>query len=54
MDRQRVNLDGFAIEDPDLGLTALRSQHDPEPSLVVSGDPGSAVSPSAKANSASG
>ena len=35
MDRQRVNLDGFAIEDPELGLTALRSPHDPEPSLVV-------------------
>jgi len=25
MDQQRVNLDGFAIEDPELGLTALRS-----------------------------
>ena len=35
MDRQRVNLDGFAIEDPGLGLTALRSPHDPRPSLVV-------------------
>ena len=35
MDQQRVNLDGFAIEDPDLGLAALRSPHDPEPSLVV-------------------
>jgi len=35
MDQQRVNLDGFAVEDPDLGLTALRSPHDPEPSLVV-------------------
>ena len=35
MDRQRVNLDGFAIEDPELGLTALRSPHDPAPSLVV-------------------
>ena len=35
MDQQRVNLDGFAIEDPELGLTALRSPHDPEPSLVV-------------------
>ena len=35
MDRQRVNLDGFAIEDPELGLTALRSPHDPPPSLVV-------------------
>ena len=35
MDQQRVNLDGFAIEDPELGLAALRSPHDPEPSLVV-------------------
>ena len=35
MDRQRVNLDGFAIEDPELGLTALRSPNDPAPSLVV-------------------
>ena len=35
MDRQRVNLDGFAVEDAELGLTALRSPHDPEPSLVV-------------------
>ncbi len=35
MDQQRVNLDGFAIEDPGLGLTALRSPHDPEPSMVV-------------------
>jgi propanediol dehydratase large subunit len=38
MDRQRVNLDGFAVEDPGLGLTALRSPYDPEPSLVISGD----------------
>jgi propanediol dehydratase large subunit len=35
MDRQRVNLDGFAVEDAELGLTALRSPHDPRPSLVV-------------------
>jgi propanediol dehydratase large subunit len=35
MDRQRVNLDGFAVEDAELGLVALRSPHDPEPSLVV-------------------
>ena len=35
MDRQRVNLDGFAVENPELGLTALRSPHDPQPSLVV-------------------
>ncbi len=36
MDKQRVNLDGFAVEDPDLGLVAMRSPHDPEPGLVVS------------------
>src|SRR5690349_4570446 len=35
MDRQRVNLDGFAVENAELGLTALRSPHDPAPSLVV-------------------
>ncbi|TQS43571.1 propanediol/glycerol family dehydratase large subunit [Cryptosporangium phraense] len=33
LDAQRVNLDGFAVENPDLGLVALRSPHDPEPSL---------------------
>src|ERR1035437_3936538 len=38
MDRQRVKLDGFAIEDPELGLTAFGSPHDPEPSLVVARD----------------
>ncbi len=36
MDAQRVNLDGFAREDPGLGLVALRSPHDPEPGLVIS------------------
>ncbi len=36
MDRQRVNLDGFAVENPGLGLVALRSPADPEPSLVIS------------------
>ena len=36
MDQQRVNLDGFAVEDPDLGLVALHSPHDPEPGLVIS------------------
>jgi propanediol dehydratase large subunit len=35
MDAQRVNLDGFAREDPALGLVALRSPDDPEPSLVI-------------------
>ena len=37
MDRQRVNLDGFAVEDPGLGLVALRSPGDPEPSLTIAG-----------------
>jgi propanediol dehydratase large subunit len=37
MDQQRVNLDGFAVEDPGLGLVALRSPADPEPGLVISG-----------------
>lgn len=32
---QRVHLDGFALEDPELGLVALHSPFDPEPSLVV-------------------
>jgi propanediol dehydratase large subunit len=35
MDAQRVNLDGFAVEDADLGLVAMRSPHDPEPGLVI-------------------
>jgi propanediol dehydratase large subunit len=35
MDRQRVNLDGFAVEDPGLGLIALRSPNDPEPGLAI-------------------
>jgi propanediol dehydratase large subunit len=35
MDEQRVNLDGFAREDAALGLIALRSPADPEPSLRV-------------------
>src|SRR5271166_1955189 len=36
MDAQRVNLDGFAREEPALGLVALRSPDDPEPGLVIS------------------
>ena len=35
MDAQRVNLDGFAVEDADLGLVAMRSPYDPEPGLVI-------------------
>ena len=37
MDAQRVNLDGFAVENADLGLIALRSPHDPAPSLAIAG-----------------
>jgi hypothetical protein len=37
MDAQRVNLDGFAREEPGLGLVALRSPADPEPGLAISG-----------------
>jgi propanediol dehydratase large subunit len=35
MDAQAVNLDGFAVEDPALGLVAFGSPADPAPSLVV-------------------
>lgn len=35
MDAQRVNLDGFAVEDAELGLIAFDSPHDPSPSLGV-------------------
>ena len=35
MDAQRVNLDGFAVEDVALGLIAMRSPHDPVPGLVI-------------------
>ncbi len=35
MDQQRVNLDGFAHEDVDLGLIAMNSPADPRPSLVI-------------------
>lgn len=35
MDAQRVNLDGFAVEDAALGLVAFGSPADPAPSLVV-------------------
>ncbi len=38
MDAQRVNLDGFAVEDPRLGLVAFDSPGDPEPSLVIGAD----------------
>lgn len=35
MNQQRVNLDGFAYEDVELGLVAMSSPHDPAPSLEV-------------------
>jgi propanediol dehydratase large subunit len=35
MDAQRVNLDGFAVEDARLGLVAMRSPDDPVPGLVI-------------------
>lgn len=35
LDARPVNLDGFAVEDPALGLVALRSPFDPEPSIVI-------------------
>jgi propanediol dehydratase large subunit len=33
LDQRAVNLDGFASEDPELGLAALHSPYDPDPSL---------------------
>ncbi|WKG00845.1 propanediol/glycerol family dehydratase large subunit [Mycolicibacterium sp. HK-90] len=38
LDEQRVNLDGFAEADPELGMISHRSPHDPEPSWVVADD----------------
>lgn len=38
LDRQRVNLDGFAEADPELGMISHLSPHDPEPSWVVADD----------------
>lgn len=38
LDEQRVNLDGFAAPDPDLGMISHLSPHDPEPSWVVDAD----------------
>ena len=32
-----VNLDGFSVADPDLGLVAMHSPHDPAPSVVIRG-----------------
>jgi propanediol dehydratase large subunit len=38
LDQRSVNLDGFAAQNPDLGLTALCSPHDPEPSITIDSD----------------
>lgn len=38
LDEQRVNLDGFAEADPELGMISHLSPHDPEPSWVVDED----------------
>jgi len=38
MDAQLVNLDGFAVEDPSLGLIAFDAPEDPKPSLVLDRD----------------
>ena len=37
MEQRPLHLDGFAVEDPTLGLVALSSPHDPRPSLRVDG-----------------
>ncbi|MGE2834686.1 propanediol/glycerol family dehydratase large subunit [Mycobacterium sp. SMC-4] len=38
LDRQRVNLDGFAEPDAELGMISHLSPHDPQPSWVVAED----------------
>ncbi len=35
LDAKPVNLDGFSVTNPKLGLVAMRSPHDPEPSLAM-------------------
>jgi propanediol dehydratase large subunit len=35
LDARPINLDGFSVPDPELGLVAMRSPFDPEPSLVI-------------------
>jgi propanediol dehydratase large subunit len=37
LDAKPVNVDGFSVTNPELGLVAMRSPYDPEPSLVVRG-----------------
>lgn len=36
LDAKPVNLDGFSVANPELGLVAMSSPNDPEPSLVIS------------------
>lgn len=38
LDAQRVNLDGFSVENPELGLAALASPYDRQPSLRLADD----------------
>ena len=38
LDRQPINLDGFAVAEPSLGMISHRSPHDPEPSWVLGDD----------------
>ncbi|CAN5323521.1 propanediol/glycerol family dehydratase large subunit [soil metagenome] len=35
LDAKPVNLDGFSVVNPELGLVAMHSPYDPEPSLVI-------------------
>ena len=35
LDAKPVNLDGFSVANPELGLVAMHSPFDPEPSLVI-------------------
>jgi propanediol dehydratase large subunit len=37
LDAKPVNLDGFSVTNAELGLVAMRSRYDPEPSLVLRG-----------------
>src|SRR5262245_60496766 len=40
LDARPINRDGFAVEDPSLGLAAVSSPADPEPSLVLDDEGG--------------
>jgi len=37
LDAKPVNLDGFSVANPELGLVAMHSPHDPSPSLIIRG-----------------